>query len=438
MIHIEKIYLKHFSDTHPELSLAAKGQTFVEYLTEINIEPSEKPPWYHNKSKLSKYINSQILNSSTNVCVGKHYGKLGIELDQLLLHPPHNIENLVVELPVDYLPAISKKRLKKIFETHIVMLNDFEEFCTTYGVHRPHIVSILQENNIKPKCLFLVGAPFQMHRQFVDLNIYTIPFEYWLLVTVSAEDFFFNAVIDSEYKEKLINMLQQDASHHCAIPIFKPRKHRVELLTYLDNIGALNECDWSFTYNHKKGFDAFATNPIGAVDSQLTDLSEEEQLFLSKYDFPREFDFEGKWKLSASPYLNPRTLISAEWFNRYKFTLASETYIGNEIDPILGGCASLTEKTFKTILQGSMPIIHGGKGSVEHLENLGFKSQFGNYDSSSLEDIGKILTEINQQPYVNKDMIMYNFDRITTLEFLASLVTTPLNKIADLINSIRR
>jgi tRNA A-37 threonylcarbamoyl transferase component Bud32 len=82
--------------------------------------------------------------------------------------------------------------------------------------------------------------------------------------------------------------------------------------------------------------------------------------------------------------------------------------------------------------------VHGGKGSVEQLSALGFKTQFGNYDSSSVTEIGKLLTEIHKNPMVNTDMTVHNFDRITDLEFLTSLVTAPLAKIAELINSIRR
>jgi len=448
MIHIERLSLKKIKEPifHHEYH-NSQGQTFVEYLSgfiPLTEDDHIKKMWRSKNTKrlpkLFKHINDLLSKKLSDISIGKWFGTDGIDLDELLINPP-KIDNLVIELPVDYLSVISKKRLKILFESYTIMLNDFEEFSCTYGIYRPHIVTFLKERNIKPKCLFLVGAPFQMDSEYRELNIHAIPFEYWLLVTVSVQDFFVDAVINKEYKDKLLLEIYEQPKkndYFCAVPMLKPRKHRIELLTYLDKIGMLENCDWSCALNQSKRFNEFIIPPNKILHNDNNVFSDDELDFINKYSFPKELEFDEIWKLAESPHSPIPTITAVEWFNQYKFILVSETYIGDEIEPIMGGCGTLSEKTFKPFLYGSSVIIHGAKGSTEQLLNLGFKNQFGNYDSSSVTEIGKLVTEIYKNPIIDKEMTIHNFDRITDLEFLASLVASPLNKIAELINSIRR
>lgn len=447
MIHIERISLKKIKEpAFQHQHYNSQGQTFVEYLagvTPLSEDEYKKKMWRFNNTNLIKHINTQLPQKLSGVSIGKWFGTDGIDLDELLLSPP-KIDNLVIELPVDYLSVISVKRLKLLFESHTIMLNDFEEFCCTYGVYQPHIITFLTKHNIKPKCLFLVGAAFQLDKEYKDLNIYTIPFEHWLLVSVSVQNFFLDAVTNKAYKESMLSELTHQPKkneYFCAVPVLKPRRHRIELLAHLDNIGVLEHCDWSCALNQSKRFNNFILSSTHAprTDINFTDaFTDDEHNFMKKYAFPKELNFDENWKLQDSPYSAIPTITAVDWFNQYKFILVSETYIGNEMDPIMGGCGTLSEKTFKAFLYGSSVVIHGGKGSVEQLLNLGFKSQFGNYDSSNVQEIGKLMQEIQQNPVVDNNITIHNFDRITDLEFLTSLVTTPLNKIAELINSIRR
>jgi hypothetical protein len=447
MIHIEKISLKKIKEpAFQHQHYNSQGQTFVEYLagvTPLSEDEYKKKMWRFNNINLIKHINAQLPQKLSGVSIGKWFGKTGIDLDELLLNPP-KIENLVIEIPIDYLSVISVKRLKLLFESHTIMLNDFEEFCCTYGVYRPHIITFLTKHNIKPKCLFLVGAAFQLDKEYKELNIYTIPFEHWLLVSVSVQNFFLDAVTNKAYKKSMLSELTHQPKkneYFCAVPVLKPRKHRLELLAHLDKIGILDHCDWSCALNQSKRFNNYAlpaTYKSTDHNNIFDSFTEDELTFLNNHSFPKELKFDELWKLSDSPYSAIPTITAVDWFNQYKFILVSETYIGNEMDPIMGGCGTLSEKTFKSFLYGSSVVIHGGKGSVDQLLNLGFKSQFGNYDSSNVQEIGKLMQEIQQNPVVDNDITIHNFDRITDLEFLTSLVTTPLNKIAELINSIRR
>ena len=443
MIHVEKLLLKNITEPRFQHQYQnSLGHTFVEYLSGVTLESDDhysKFPWIYKNNNLAKHINIHLPKQLNNISIGKYFGKVGIELDQLLLSPP-NIDNLVIEIPIYYLNIIPTKRLKFLLETHVVLLNDFQEFGCTYGIFAPHIVSFLTESNIMPKCLFLVGAGFQLNSEYKKLNLYTIPFEYWLLSSVAVQDFFLNAVVDTDHKNTLMSELYHQPKKNkyvCAVPTLKPRRHRIELLSHLDKIGILNQCDWSCALNQSKRFNNYVSTP-NQSSNKVSSFTDEEINFINSYSFPKELEFNEQWQLKESPYSAIPTMTAVDWFNQYKFILASETYVGNEINPLLGGCGQLSEKTFKSFLYGSSVIVHGAKGSTEELSKLGFKTQFGNYDSSSVSEIGDILMEVYKNPVVDTELTVHNFDRITDLHFLTSLVATPLNKIADLINSIRR
>ncbi len=430
MIHIEKLSLKNVGSN--------SWQTFnsLLYAPDVYYTKSflSKTPWVNNNKIISKNITPFVLQTDLNVSIGKYFGKSGIALNQLLSNDL-GINNLVIEMQVGDLTAISTKQLKLLLETYVVMLNDFAECSTTYGARFQHIVSFLSEKNIKPKMLFLVGCSFQSHKEYKPLNIFVIPFEYWLLTTAISTNYFSDAIFDSEYKEKLVSILYNEPTSFCSMPMFKPRKHRIELLAHLDKSSILKNIDWSLGIEANqfmnKFIDVKSVNP-------LSELSLNATTFLSKYKFPKELDFTDTWKLSGSPFDGTPTLPSQEWMNKFKFIVCSETYIGNEIEPIMGGCAFVSEKTFKSFLYGAVPIIHGGKGSTDHVVSLGFKTQINGYDESSMEDIERVLRYVIDNPFTDKSAILHNFNRITDLEFLCSLIQQPLLKIADLINSIRR
>mgnify|MGYP000500911435 CR=1 FL=1 len=85
-------------------------------------------------------------------------------------------------------------------------------------------------------------------------------FIHWLLVSVSVQNFFLNAVTDREYKDKLLLEIYQQPKkndYFCAVPVLKPRKHRLELLAHLDKIGILDHCDWSCALNQSKRFNNY-------------------------------------------------------------------------------------------------------------------------------------------------------------------------------------
>lgn len=421
MIHIEKLSLKNIGKY--------SWQTFVDhfvgnkdyrkYYLEIKNDPRARGP-YINSEKLSNAVFQQ----TPNVSLGKYFGLDGIDIDALLLNGSE-IENLVVELSPDHFKLLiqSKNRLKLLLENYSVLISDFEESGTLFGINNPTIVEILSNLNIKPKQLFLAGGCFAM-QDYPKLNIFKIQFDYWLSATSLSNDFYSNAIFDNTYKQTMLDKLDNEPSNFCIIPIFKPRLPRLKLLTYLDSIDVLNKCDWSCGYS--------LTEHVFSYKPKNPDkLTNEETKFLLKYEFPKLFNnLENSWSSMCSP--------ETEWFNKYKFYVSAETYMGDEVKNEMGSMGFMSEKTYKSFLIGSTPIVYGAKNSDAYLKSLGFKTASYEIDNTDYVAIGDLLHQNSLNKSYELDLIQHNFDLITNKDFLAEQVAAPLNKIAELINSIRR
>jgi hypothetical protein len=421
MIHIEKLSLKNIG--------RYTWQTFVDHFVGTDktrkyyIENSNHP------SRRDSYIRSEKLSldlfqQAKDISLGKYFGTNGIDIDLLLLEEI-KIENLVVELSPEHFKLLlqSKYRLKLLLENYSVLISDFEESGTLFGFNNPTIVEILSNLNIKPKQLFLVGGCFGM-QDYPKLNIFKIQFDYWLSATPLANDFYSNAIFDNTYKQTMLDKLDNEPSNFCIIPILKPRSPRLKLLTYLDSIDVLNKCDWSCGYN--------LTEHIFSHKPKNSDaLTKQEVNFLSKYEFPKLFNnLETTWASVCSP--------ETEWFNKYKFYISAETYMGDEVKNEMGSMGFISEKTYKSFLIGSTPIIYGAKNSDAYLKSLGFKTASYEIDNTDYVAIGDLLHQKSLNKPYELDLVQHNFDLITNKDFLVSHIATPLNKIAELINSIRR
>ena len=419
MIYIEKLSLKNVGkytwQTFIDNFLSSKqSRTYI--LEEVMPGMSRS---YINTDMLTPYVLPKL----KGVTLGKYFGTTGIDID-LLLAGNIEIENLVIEISLDNLNSLPKSKIKKLLEQHIIILNDFEEGGNFFG-HKG-LVDFLVERNIKPKKLFLVGGCFQQH-DYPELNIIRVDYDYWMIISATVNEDFSRAILDKAYQQSLLDRLDNAPENFCIIPIFKPRKHRMDFLCYLDSIGVLNKCDWSLAYNYNNKINSYRS-----LNVKNLEIGKQEEDFLSKYTFPKLLSKNAgtEWKDIIAPSMN--------CFNQYKYFVSVETYLGHERKTQLGDCGFMTEKTFKLFLTGSAPIVYGPAGSVDRLHMLGFKTIDNTLDTTDYVSVGDLINSLHAQPRYERELIKHNFERITDKEFLSNHVAQTLNKIADLINSIRR
>lgn len=428
MIHIEKLSLKNIGKYNCQDLDLPTWQTFIDNFLgtkETRTHLLEK----RKTNMVRNYINSQIITSNVlpklkGIALGKYFGQAGVDINELLVNS-FNIENLVIELSIDNLNSLPRNKLKPLLESYPVILNDFEEGGNLYHNENLNLVKLLIDQNIKPKQLFLVGSGLQM-QDYPQLNIYKIHYDYWLIACATIREH----ILDNK-QSLLDNISSSTPSNFCIVPMFKPRIHRLKMLSYLDSINILDKCTWSLGYNYSNAVDSYQLSNNGQHLGD-TEIMNQIDLFLSNHTFPKI--------LPNAPYDKWENIVLHDMsiFNQYRYYLVAETYIGDELSSPLGGCGMVTEKTYKCFLTAAAPIIYGPPDMSRHLNTVGFKTLTEHLDISDYRSVGNFLNELSLTQTHEKDLIQHNFDLITNKDFLADQVASPLNKIAELINSIRR
>lgn len=415
MIHIEKI------------SSIGKNtwQTFVDTFKCSELERSQRVFSQVTEGVAKDFIAIDLIGKDVTanlkgVSLGKYFGTGGLDIN-LLLSGNVDIDNLVIEISIDIVNSLPTIKLKKLLEHHIVILNDFEEGGNFYG--SINLENFLVQRNIKPKLLFFTGGCFEQ-RDIPELNVYKIVFDFWLLATVFSDEFFYSSIFNQSRKQAMLDQLETAPERYCVFPALKPRVHRMLLLIMLDQQGLLDYCDWSLglelsTINHKY-YDNFHLDAYLGEDFAN---SPEVLNFIKKYKFPKLLDGSCE---NFKDLVSPGKVL----FNKYKYYISSETYSGIRKNSHI----FVTEKTYKSFLIGSMPILHISSSARNYLNNMGFRC---NYASSIHSDICKTVHLLMNEPYSTADRL-HNFDLITNKDFLIKSAVQPLNNIASLINSIRR
>jgi hypothetical protein len=419
MVHIEKLSLKNVG--------RYTWQTFVDNF--LGTKETRSYMLEERRPNVARmYINSEILTplllpKLNGVTLGKYFGMNGVDLDELLTQQL-NIENLVIEISVDHISSMPKNKLKALLESYSVILCDFEEGGNLFVKQDTNLVKFLSDRNIKPRQLFLVGSGVQL-KDYPPLNIHKIHYEHWLIITATINDDFLNN------KQQLLEIIDTNTpSNFCIIPIFKPRPHRLDLLAYLDAIEILTDCEWSLAYNANNKLNSY--QHLFANTSNLSNLTV--HTFLEKHNLPK---FISNVDITSYPFL---AVIAPDkkLFNKHKYHLVVETFLGDEMVTPMGGCGLITEKTYKPFLTGSAPIIYGPQEMNARLKITGFKTLTEHIDIDDYQSIGNLLKDLYHNQSYEKLLIQHNFDLITNKDFLADQVAAPLNKIAELINSVRR
>ena len=373
MLHIEKVTSQH--DQTPGL---------VDIFVKNNQKSLKFGNWSrYTASEFGKQVCKNLENDK--IFIGTQFGTDGIDLSKLINCEDKLKPNTVFEISaLSYISmsTLERRSLKK----YKYYIHDFIE--GTYYIEE--MAKTLKDVTYVSSC---------SHSEITNINIPIFAF-YTLAETLQTQDIKFKPYTG---KGKL-----------ALLPCHKPRPNRVNLLERLDDLGVLNDIDWSLFVNFDK-----SGEPGDFYKS--SNVSLERWRWLSYHPFIRKYK-----------NILPRTLDDIANFSeclplpknlntRYKWYIGCETYNYTHF---------VTEKTFKGFL-GCMPTLTLAEvGFNSHLEKYGFIMP-GKYDH--LEDSARIegITETllnNNIPYLD-DAVETNFKLITDLDFLSNLVSKELQKL---------
>jgi len=300
------------------------------------------------------------------VYIGEQFGTEGLEVTELLASNS-DFSNTVFEmsgLAYQTLPSNFKKGLKK-----------FNIVCFDYmeGGY------FLQESNVKQVTGGLDGIPwfmaFSLTHSIDTKNIYsTFP----------------------NFADK----------KHAIVPIHKPRWNRLYLLNLLDKSELLEFSDWSLTIN----FDE---------DGEYNDFDKSPNVSISRWKDVHEHEFVVKYKdqlpkkLDDIEFFSQCIPLSKEYHGNYKWHFVCETY------PDL---YFATEKTWKSMIAGHIPVTIAKPGFNKLLQKYGFQVP-GIYDkfegSERIEMAVQMVEEDLMFPKDYEKIAEHNFNLITDLDFVA-------------------
>ncbi len=373
------------------------------------------------------FIRAHIESNLKNMVIGREFGCMGIEINQLLatVDPAH----MVIETSYQNFLNIPSAKQRKLLENFTVMFSDFEENGLIIGNLCDCVRNVIARLQVLPKHIIVLTAETDQ-TGIPELNIDIVYFPCFAILT-GCTDTTKNLILDSTVRASARNKIINDQKKFCLFPNRKPRPNRVRLLAELDKHSLLDNMDWSLAYNPaptgtKNDYGKIMLSPTNAQFNNILQQDASLDKFLTKYSWPRVFVELG----------NPTYTISKEWIGKYKWYISTEAYDDSTEKNSFGFLNFISEKTMKAFYIGAYPIILGNAGMHQHLKNLGLKMKECEYDlyegQSRIPHIVEFVKQLNDSDWYLEE-ILYNFDTVTDPQWMINLTVKTLDSITNCI-----
>lgn len=363
------------------------------------------------------------------------YGKSGMTLADVM---SDTRENIILEMPAIWLSLIPDVELRHIVSTRHLLLTDFEDGGMIYNNHL--VKRLIRLRQIPAKTIIYATSSTKLN-DLPSLNVKQLHVPNWLFCCSSHAYSRHKHNVD-EY----VHRIQQSTYPKQALFLnFKPRLYRAKALLKLWEHDILDhqKFDWSlidglppvFSHTVEQGhqeeiFDSLTTD----VQSKLTPYEQEKwQRFRQHYPTPRLH--------SSMNNMDEIVASSDSDFAVYNWNLAVETHYGNEF-PLLHGLGSasfLTEKTFKSFMQASMPITLCEGDTYSYLNKLGFRVDnqyldcYNDPEDRLNETVKLIQNIISNHITPDKQDLIHNFEQIVDIRNAAHHFSICLINILKLL-----
>lgn len=381
--------------------------------------------------KMHNIADSVVAHVNNRVRVGSLYGITGVPLSALNKLP----DNTYIEVSATLFVQLPKNIIEYVLQHANLIINDMIDGGMILNYSVAKVFSNMRiPHNRKIK---YVTSSTDMN-SFLDFNITHKHFPYWLFSVPTIPTEYSMLVNDATAKQQYLDLL--DSRQHTDFAVFmnyKPRLYRMIMLAEMHKRGVLNLLDWSLVESSPE------FTPDGNISTGDADMihqnnqrlyTEQEarsvEQFMLSHTFPK--------RISDTNNLTDFLVAPNEHIKKWKYNVVVETAFGNEYALRRNNAISfLTEKTYKSFMQGSMPISVCNGKQYKYLTDLGFCVDFAELDDVS-EPRSKIDTAINliQKLHTNSTTpdpksIMHNAERILDKQWLVSVFSEYL---LDMVN----
>jgi len=425
-------YLEHFSSVGIDPDPHARKSSFCDIYRNGDIVPDITSYVMHHfdSSEMLKHV---VLPDQLRIT--ELYGKQGITWLDIQAETRHNI---VIEMPAHWIFMLTDRQLTYITDRFHLLLTDFEDG----GMHAHNdIPSRFMTLRHPPKRAVIYATSSTHINSLPKINLHHVHVPYWL--------FYNSSLSHSRYSDNMQHYLDTIAqSTYPKQLIFlnlKPRLYRLKSLLYMFQQGTLDDpaLEWSladkvYTITGRGIGEDLQTKLVKQdqfsqqIVGNLTDS--EKQLytqFIDTYELPKLY----------SPVDNLVQILNSnpDDFAVFNWSYCVETYYGGEL-PLrfgLGTSSFLTEKTYKSFMQASMPLTLCEGDTYNYLTNLGFRvdnQQLDCYTGSEERFINvmRLIDDILEHGIVpNRDNILHNFELITDIKHTAHIYNQCLINIVD-------
>lgn len=416
MITVEKLKCDH---ARPHL-------TVIDLLYRNNTNAENYLGIYPATHLLKNYVVSNL----KNITIGTQYGATGIGINQLLAEP----QDLIIETTYHNLLSLPKNKQIALLKNYTIILTDVEEGGCFYGFMGPDLIEHIDELGIIPKKIYSLSAGL-LQTDYSRLNIQSVYICVWPPIAMLNDDYYINIVFNDQDRNNAANKIKEPNKTFGLCLNKKPRYDRVKMLAELDQRDLLKHFDWTLLYSKEplggpNDYGDFVKSPNNfRFNSNLAQNSSHAmQQFLSKYSLPRLMP-DAK-KSIYGDCCGP----APDWLGRYYCYISNETY-SNQIETSLGSAGAITEKTFKSMCIGAYPLVVGVPGSESKLRELGFKLMDNNYDNlwgrERILAVANCVEKLYRDQPTLSEYALHNFELISSPYFLAKLIATPFNRIAN-------
>ena len=415
------------------------------------------------RSAVSQYPNHLVpINLQTQILKDTFLemcqGKIDLDEQPVKLHDI-NERDTYYEFDLTTFFHYPLGELKRILREHKVIICDFEDGLGGRDINESGTwLQFIMSLRIVPReviCLTSNITEFE----YEQLNIKSVTLPIWMIITIGCTGFLTNVYHDNKARQLYLDMLERDKKF-ALCPNFKPRAPRLAFLGEMHKRNLLDTMDWSLIgYNYREQVDAQALmNPLTDDNSDywklgkrkiLQDMDKDRVVYLN-HNLNDSFnkvseEYADYYYKTVSEFLPnidlPKLLpdndkhpsnivsISDHLVGKYYWHIVNETMLDHKVALIKYGI--VTEKTFKAMIAGAMPLICGPNGTDDYLEGLGFKIH--KTDIDEYNNIGKSIRLAdcyqdiyNRQQLPDKEDVMYNAEKLLDKKFVCSKIIEPL------------